>query len=59
MNCQPSGVEMVAAAVLGRLLVVMPCDRPTRGFVQSFDIVDESHIALDELAPGGDIVDPI
>ena len=46
----------MTAAVPGSGLMIVAGDRLGGRLVQALDVVDESHIALDELAAGGDVV---
>jgi hypothetical protein len=43
-------------AVPGRDLMMMATDPLGGRLVQALDVVDESHVALDELAAGGDVI---
>ena len=46
----------MTAAVPGSGFIIVAGDRLGDRLVQPLDVVDQSHIAFDELAAGGDVV---
>lgn len=49
-------MQMMTAAVLGSGLMMVAGHRLSGRLVQALDVVNESHVALDELASSGDVV---